>query len=118
LGGNNLGPEGGVAIAEALKINKTITNIKCGFPCLLLPPFSCLSSRLLFVTATVTTFRSFRAYLYSLGWNGIGPEGGVAIAEALKINKTITNIKYGFPCLLLPPFSCLSSRLLFVTATW
>ena len=28
LDGNNLDPEGGAAIAEALKINKTITNIK------------------------------------------------------------------------------------------
>jgi hypothetical protein len=29
----------------------------------------------------------------SLRWNELGPEGGIAIAEALKINKTITNIK-------------------------
>jgi hypothetical protein len=28
LHGNTLGPEGGIAIAEALKINKTVTTIK------------------------------------------------------------------------------------------
>ena len=31
--------------------------------------------------------------LFSLSWNKLGPKGGAAIAEALKINKTITNIK-------------------------
>ena len=30
--------------------------------------------------------------LFSLGGNDLGPEGGAAIAEALKVNKTITNI--------------------------
>jgi hypothetical protein len=29
----------------------------------------------------------------SLGYNELGPKGGIAIAEALKINKTITDIK-------------------------
>jgi hypothetical protein len=29
----------------------------------------------------------------SLGDNKLGPEGGIAIAEALKINETITDIK-------------------------
>jgi hypothetical protein len=29
---------------------------------------------------------------YSLSYNELGPEGGIAIAEALKINKTITTI--------------------------
>ena len=48
----------------------------------------------LFVTEwSVTTFRSFRAYLCSLEENGLGPEGGIAIAEALKVNATITTIK-------------------------
>ena len=30
--------------------------------------------------------------VFSLGWNNLGAEGGAAIAEALKINKTITSI--------------------------
>ena len=49
-----------------------------------------------FVTETVTRFLLtflVTAYLFSLERNELGPEGGVAIAEALKINKTITNIK-------------------------
>jgi hypothetical protein len=31
--------------------------------------------------------------LRSLGWNKLGTEGGKAIAEALKVNQTVTNIK-------------------------
>jgi hypothetical protein len=30
---------------------------------------------------------------FSLGDNDLGPEGGIAIAEALKVNKTIKDIK-------------------------
>ena len=42
-----------------------------------------------------TKFADISCYLdlFSLLENNLGPEGGVAIAEALKINKTITNIK-------------------------
>jgi hypothetical protein len=29
----------------------------------------------------------------SLGENELGPEGGKAIAEVLKVNQTVTNIK-------------------------
>ena len=29
----------------------------------------------------------------SLGWNELGAEGGKAIAEALEVNTSITNIK-------------------------
>ena len=31
--------------------------------------------------------------LCSLGYTDLGPEGGAAVAEALKVNDTITNIK-------------------------
>jgi hypothetical protein len=30
---------------------------------------------------------------FSLRWNKLGPEGGKAIAEALKVNQTIESIK-------------------------
>jgi hypothetical protein len=30
----------------------------------------------------------------SLYWNNLGSEGGKAIAEALNVNQTVTNIKY------------------------
>ena len=42
-----------------------------------------------------TKFADISCYLdlFSLWQNKLGPEGGVAIAEALKINKTITNIE-------------------------
>jgi hypothetical protein len=43
----------------------------------------------------------------SLEGNGLGPEGGTAIAEALKVNDTITTIKY-------VPHSPFNARLRFV----
>ena len=30
---------------------------------------------------------------FSLEWNKLGPEGGKAIGEALKVNTTVSNIK-------------------------
>ena len=48
------------------------------------------------VTEVVTqNFADISCYLdlFSLEANDLGPEGGAAIAEALKINKTITNIE-------------------------
>ena len=44
------------------------------------------------VTQKVLTHR-VTTPLCSLGWNKLGPEGGAAVAEALKVNDTITNIK-------------------------
>jgi hypothetical protein len=46
---------------------------------------------------------------FSLGNNELGPEGGIAIAYALKVNSTIKDIKYvapsrvNAPSHLLPP---------------
>jgi hypothetical protein len=88
---NELGPEGGMAIAEALKVNETIEHIKWGSPPLETTPSHFDVMR--FVTASVTIFRSFHAYLHSLGNNGLGSRAGLAIAEALKVNKTVTTIK-------------------------
>jgi len=59
----------------------------------------------------VTTFQHsdfVTPSFFSLGWNEVGPEGGIAIAEVLKVNSTITTIRYGahFP-LLSPLHSCI-----------
>jgi hypothetical protein len=71
-------------------------------PILLPPRFAACgaSSTLMFaffITATITTFRTFLFFVTpsfcSLERNDLGPESGIAIAEALKINKTITDIK-------------------------
>ena len=43
------------------------------------------------VTQKVLTHR-VTTPLCSLEWNDLGPEGGAAVAEALKVNDTITNI--------------------------
>jgi hypothetical protein len=48
LGGNDLGPEGGIAIAEALKINKTITTIEWGSSSTSLLLFGCVTPTLKF----------------------------------------------------------------------
>jgi len=80
----------------ALKVDETITNMKYGLPCTSLHLF-----RMCYLHFEVCIFvhnipiipfllpPSFRSLLM----NELGPKGGIAIAEALKISKTITTIK-------------------------
>ena len=89
--GNELGPEGGAAIAEALKVNKTVTTIKYvpHAPLIVvISPHRALLPPHRGNTATPTHFA-----LGSLSNNRLGPGGGAAIAEALKVNKTVTTIE-------------------------
>ena len=92
--GNELGPEGGAAIAEALKVNETVVDIKFVPSCRVCP--AATASPL--VTDGVTPCHAFPCSLQS---NKLGPEGGRAIAEALKVNETVTTIK----CVPHSPFS-------------
>ena len=93
MGYNNLGPEGGAAIAEALKVNKTVVDIKC------VPALPCEPHRR---HAFACYRRGNKTHAdhsaRSLEYNSLGPEGGAAIAEALKVNETVTTIK----CVLSP----------------
>ena len=83
LGYNDIGVEGASALAAVL--NKTmITNLKCAaaLECSLLcqRPLTLLNTRL-------------RSRARSLRDNKLGPEGGAALAEGLKGNSTLKELK-------------------------
>jgi hypothetical protein len=89
---NNLGPEGGKAIAEALKVNMSVQNIKSAQNLIFLTfhiPETYSSGGPLVLTYFVLWLLSF----CSLYDNKLGPEGGTAIAEALQVNTSVQNIK-------------------------
>jgi hypothetical protein len=77
LGNNELGTKGGIAIANALKINSTITTIGWGSSCTSLPPcciyFFHFEICILVTAMSETTFRSFQfCYHLSLQQDGVG----------------------------------------------
>ena len=93
---NQLGAEGGALVAAALKTNTTLTRLECaqlgrpsnqghqGGRAWLEGPHGSLHSPLL------TCF--FRR-VHSLGANKLGPEGGMALAEALKSNTALEELR-------------------------
>ena len=104
---NELGPEGGKAVAAALAKNTTITTIEWVHPSastchLWKPQFSSLrwdAKRTLFnITRTLTLppfpFLPSFCRLYE---NNLGPEGGKAVAAALAKNTTITSMQCVHP---------------------
>ena len=81
---NSIGDAGAAAIAEALKINKTVTNINLSSAlCAARDRAECGGAR-----GGVGAARK----LMGAPDNSIGDAGAAAIAEALKINKTVTTI--------------------------
>jgi hypothetical protein len=87
LGGNDLGPEGGMALAEALKSNTTLTELRsAALPSN--PPAHALRPHSMDARCT-GPLHVFLRRLRSLGGNKLGPEGGMALAEALKSNTTL-----------------------------
>ncbi|CAH3150376.1 unnamed protein product, partial [Pocillopora meandrina] len=80
LSGNGISDAGATCIAEAMKVNKTLTNLNlsgndAGAICI---------AEALKVDKTLTN-------LYLSG-NGISAAGATCIAEAMKVNKTLTNL--------------------------
>ena len=88
---NKLGAEGSKTIAEALKVNTSITNIKHARMRLVSISFvaGCDEIRHSSLPSNHPSWRPF----CSPRDNDLGPEGGKAIGEALKINTSITNIR-------------------------
>ncbi|KAL0228888.1 hypothetical protein GEMRC1_013508 [Eukaryota sp. GEM-RC1] len=80
---NLIGPEGARALAEALKVNSTITHIKLEDNSIG-PEGARALAEILKVNSTITHI--------NLEDNSIGPEGARALAEVLKVNSTITLI--------------------------
>ncbi|KAL0244722.1 hypothetical protein GEMRC1_008804 [Eukaryota sp. GEM-RC1] len=86
LSNNSIGPEGAIAIAEALKVNSSVTEIYLENNSIG-PEGAIAIAEALKLNSSVT-----RIYL---GNNSIGPEGAIAIAEALKLNSSVTRIYLG-----------------------
>ena len=90
---NDIGDEGSKAVGEALKTNTTLTNLEYVSGAAVSPSRgSCRRTRGDGDGLTLTSIPSGRTR--SLSWNEIGDEGGKAVAEALKTNTTLTNLKY------------------------
>ena len=83
LGGNTLGSEGAAPIAEMLKVNTTLTSLRCA-----------LRSRdvLAFLPKALVATDTLRG-VCSLELSGLLAEGVQHIAAALKENKTLTYLK-------------------------
>ena len=78
LNNNNIGDAGATALAEALKINTSITSIWSVDIHFSLTP--------LFPHQSINPLR--------LDYNNIGDAGAIALAESLKLNTSITHIEY------------------------
>src|SRR5215475_4840976 len=77
---NSIGDEGGKALAEALKVNSTLTQLN----------LSCMSSFCGWIYVCILWF-DLADNLWIID-NSIGDEGGKALAEALKVNSTLTQL--------------------------
>ena len=83
LNGNNIGPEGAIAIAEALKVNAVLTKLDLYLDGNNIGDDGAKAiAEALKVNAVVTKLILFR--------NNIGNDGAKAIAEALKVNAVLT----------------------------
>ena len=86
--GNDIRGEGAASIAEALKLNTTITSVNLGGECR--------------AGAGVLCARSFEVCggrcRSCVSGNGIGGAGAASIAEALKLNTTITSVNLRGEC--------------------
>ncbi|KAL0229657.1 hypothetical protein GEMRC1_009722 [Eukaryota sp. GEM-RC1] len=80
---NSIGPEGAIAIAEALKVNSSLSTINL-YNNSIGPEGAIAIAEALKVNSSVSTIN-----LYN---NSIGPEGAIAIAEALKVNSSVSTI--------------------------
>jgi len=86
LRNNSIGDEGAIALAEALKSNRTITNVNLGWNSIGIKGAIALAEALK-VNKTIKEI--------NLWHNSIGDEGALALAEALKANNTIEKINLG-----------------------
>jgi hypothetical protein len=70
LSHNNIGPQAGMAIAEAIKFNNTLNDLKSEIP----PP-------------------SFLISFSSVAENNIGQAAEIAFCQALKMNPTLDDLR-------------------------
>ncbi|KAL0239724.1 hypothetical protein GEMRC1_009832 [Eukaryota sp. GEM-RC1] len=86
LHNNSIGPEGAIAIAEALKVNSSLSRID-------------LDGNLIGNEGTIAIAEALKVNSslsrIDLNNNSIGNEGAIAIAEALKVNSSVSTINLG-----------------------
>ena len=88
---NELGPEGGMALAEALKSNTTLKELKsAALPSN--PLAHTFKPHSTYVLCTCS-FSPCLCGVRRLRDNELGPEGGMALAEALKSNTTLKELE-------------------------
>jgi len=88
---NKLGPEVGMALAEALKSNTTSELGSAALPSN--PSADALRPHEHMHARCTGPLHVFLRRLRSLFMNKLGPEGGMALAEALKTNTTLTELR-------------------------
>ena len=77
---NNIGDKGAAALAAILKETQ-ISDLKCA------------ATRSVFAFVSAPANRKANTfYTHRLDWNGIGPEGGAALAEGIKGNSALTSL--------------------------
>eukprot|EP00964_Phaeocystis_antarctica_P135563 scaffold99910_cov60-Phaeocystis_antarctica.AAC.1 len=92
---NDLGPAGGMALAEALKGNTTLTSLRsAALPSRTHSPVRHGRTACTFAALALFTLL-FR--VRSLWGNGLGPAAGMALAEALKGNTALKSLRSAAP---------------------
>ena len=84
LDNNRIGAEGAMAIAQALKVNGSLKSLKLRNNDIGDQGGKAVA-KALHINSSLTSLR--------IGSNDLGPEGGAAFAEALKINGSLTHIE-------------------------
>eukprot|EP00964_Phaeocystis_antarctica_P114315 scaffold78295_cov57-Phaeocystis_antarctica.AAC.1 len=93
---NQLGAAGGALVAAALKTNTTLTTLKCaqlGRPSNQVPRVGILVRPHRHATLAALALFTFLCRVRSLDGNKLDPVAGMALAEALKGNTTLTSLK-------------------------
>eukprot|EP00964_Phaeocystis_antarctica_P053831 scaffold31616_cov59-Phaeocystis_antarctica.AAC.1 len=91
LNSNNLGPAAGMALAEVLNSNTTLKTLKsAALPSRTHTPVRHV--RTACTLAALAHLTTFLCRVRSLNDNKLGPEGGMAFAEVLKGNTTLTSL--------------------------
>ena len=78
---NNIGAQGAAAVAKALETNSSLRELEYA------------ASHLVLLSPADNTLSSLSLPSHSVGDNQLGPAGVKPIAEMLKVNKSIVNIK-------------------------
>ena len=95
---NDIGPDGAAHVADALKSNSSLRELKCAtclLPYLAIPLMRNAIKRQQPVTLPdLADTLAFPDLPGSVGFNQLGAEGAKAFADMLTINNTLTSVEY------------------------